>query len=222
MRALAILGWLWVLGQGQALRASLLDTREGVRNTNPLMKPSKPKSFDKNELKATVDASQVLFDALAHETRGLSVSARLRVLQSLKEDYHLEAQLAACRSALEYAEQVLQAQQDIKAQLQALVAASDGAASRDAQARMDELHDAQAKATDDLRSGLRSLHKSLSEEQTRDLRNWLSVSGGLLKQRREQAARDALAGLTPTPEAIPSPQPTPTLQIRYLGGKGRR
>lgn len=207
---------------GQPLQAALLDTQQGVRNTNPLMKPSKPKSYDKNELKAVVDATQVLFDNLARETRDLSPTARARVLSALKDDYRLETRLAACKDALENAEQVIQAQLDLKAQLQALVAASEDAANRDARARMDELHEAQAAATEDLRAGLRSLHKALNEEETRDLRNWLSVSEGLLKHRREQAVLDALAGVTPTPEPIPSPRPTPMVKKRFLGGKGQR
>lgn len=167
---------------------------------------SEPRKYDKNLLRMEVDETQSLYDSLARESRGLDKAAHEELLKALAQDYGLPDAVGYARKAMEQAEEMLDIQDAIKQQQRRLkdVLADPSTGSGQVQPLADKeeqrllgLQSDLLSTVEDLREGLTKQQKSLSENATRDLRNWIMVSEGLLRQRREEA----LASATPTPEA---------------------
>lgn len=159
---------------------------------------SEPRKYDKNLLRMEVDETQSLYDSLARESRGLDKAAHEELLKALAQDYGLPDAVGYARKAMEQAEEMLDIQDAIKQQQRRLkdVLGDEAKADKEEQ-RLLGLQSDLLSTVEDLREGLTKQQKSLSENATRDLRNWIMVSEGLLRQRREEA----LASATPTPEA---------------------
>lgn len=161
----------------------------------------KPKQYDKNELRAQVDETQSLFDSLAHESRKLDKKAHEDLLKALPSDFNLGDAVSGARKALDKSEELLDIQDAIKAQQAKLASVLDDKAAADKEEqKLLGLQSDLLSTMEDLRKGLTNQQKDLNESATRDYHNWIMVSEGLLRQRREDA--EALAAkAAPTPEA---------------------
>lgn len=176
---------------------------------------SEPRKYDKNLLRSEVDETQALFDGLARESRSLDKAAHEELYKSLAQEYGQPEAVGYARKALEKIEEMLDVQDAIRIQQQRLKdSLSDNAQADKEEQRLLGLQSDLMAVIEDLREGLTKQQKGLSEDATRDFRNWIMVSEGLLRQRRE-AAVAAAQPLSPTAEApsisaegvTPVPQP---------------
>lgn len=139
---------------------------------------------DSEELRAAVDDTQALFDALALESGRLGEPAHQELYADLREGYHLPGAVDGARHALAYAEELLRLKGGIKSQ-QEKVEATAILEREPEENRLLGLKSDQMALLEDLRKVLRGLHKDLNEDQIRDLRNWAMVSEGVLRRRHE-------------------------------------
>jgi hypothetical protein len=161
---------------------------------------SEPRKYDRNMLRAEVDETQALLDSLGRESRSLDKTAHEDLLKSLANDHDLAGQVGYARKAMEQVEEMLEIQDAIRSQQRRLkdVLGDSTLADKEEQRLLGLQSDLLA-VIEDLREGLTKQQKSLNETSTRDYRNWIMVSEGLLRQRREESAASA----APTPEAAP-------------------
>ena len=171
---------------------------------SPGLRSSKS-GLDRNELRAAVDETQALLDSLARETLNLPKAEHEPLYKSLRDEYHLESYVGKGRKSLEQAEEVLELQNAIKSQ-QALMKAAGPVASDKDESKLIGLQSDLVSAVDSLRDTLRDVHKNSSEDVGRDFRNWIMVSEGLLRSRREDREAQAASAATPTAEALSAEQ----------------
>lgn len=172
---------------------------------NPFFdRKTKPKEYDQNELRSQVEETQSLLDALARESRRVDKKTKEDLIETLKTDFALADERSSARKSLERAETVIDIQAAIKSQ-QAILSASldlSGTAEADKQEKkLLRLQGDLVSAVDDLRKGLSSQQKDFNESATRDFRNWIMVSEGILRNRREDAEA-AQAAQGPPPETV--------------------
>jgi len=149
---------------------------------------AKPRDYDKNQLRAEVDETQSLFDSLARESRRLDKAAHEELLKALPMDYNLSDAVSPARKVLEKAEDLLDIQDGIKLQQAKLKAVLDDSAAADKEEqKLLGMQSDLLTTVEELRKILTSQQKDLNESATRDYRNWIMVSEGLLRRRREDA-----------------------------------
>lgn len=155
-----------------------------------------------SDLRDAVDDYEDLLDDLAHETRSLDKPAHEALLKGLALDFRLGDQVEDMRRGLADNEAVLDIQDAIGAEQARLKAmpAQDPRQDREERTLLG-LHSDLIAAVAGLRQRLAGELKGLDERHRRDLKDWLMVSAGLLRHRREDAEAAALAH--PTPEAAP-------------------
>jgi hypothetical protein len=175
---------------------------------NPYMnRHIKSAGLDRSALRDEVDETQAVLDSLARETRRLDKKDLEPLFKSLSEEYHLPDYVGKARKFVEEAEDVLDIQDAIKAQ-QARMAALGGPENDQESSKLLGLQSDLVASVDRLRDTLREVHSNANEDATRDLRNWIMISEGLLRQRREDGQAKA-AGLSPTAAALSPAAETP-------------
>jgi hypothetical protein len=183
------------------LGASAAQDRIGhMKNDAFMNRRAKARDFDKNELRAQVDETQSLLDSLARETRRLKKDEREALFKDLAKDYELGSEVGYARKALEKAEDLLDIQDSIRQQQARLkeVLGDIAKADKEEQKLLGMQSDLLV-TVEDLRKVLTNQQKDLNEAATRDFRNWIMVSEGLLRKQREDAEA------SPVPEAEPTP-----------------
>ena len=153
-------------------------------------------------LRDQVDDYEALLDDLAHESRSLDKPSHEALFKSLALDFRLGDQVGDMRRGLADNEAVLDIQDAIKAEQARMKAmpAQDPRQDREERTLLGLQSDLIA-AVAGLRQRLAGELKGLDERHRRDLKDWLMVSAGLLRHRREDAEAAALA--QPAPEAAP-------------------
>ncbi|HTB35290.1 MAG TPA: hypothetical protein VK842_10530 [bacterium] len=159
-------------------------------------------ALDSNTLNDKVEEMAPLYDALARETRRLAPAGQDRLYGSLRSDYDLGGQVGAVRRILERSEGMLDLQDAIHNQQDLVKRLGPDAAQGEAQAKkLQDMELSLGGAKDELRRWMADQQKDLNEKDGQNLREWLMVSEGLLRHRRETAEAAALAH--PAPEAPP-------------------
>ncbi len=153
---------------------------------------SKGPKLDQSALRDEVDETQGLLDSLARETRRLDKKDLEPLFKSLRDEYHLDDYVGKARKFVEEAEEVLDVQDAIKIQQDRVKAASPADADQES-SRLLGLQSDLVGSVDRLRDTLREVHSNASEDNTRDLRNWIMISEGLLRRHREDAEAKAAA-----------------------------
>jgi|GEM_PF-3997065 hypothetical protein len=153
-----------------------------------------PAPVDRTSLAERVDEALPLYDALARETRRVDKSAKDALLASLKADYGLDGQAGPARQALEKSESVLDLGDAVHNQEALLRRLGPDDPQGDAQAKkLQDLQAGLASLQDDLRRQLGGQQKDLDEKGRQQLTDWLMISEGLLRHRREAAEAATLA-----------------------------
>lgn len=219
---------VWTILLLSALSAPLaavdMSTGVGSNYKTPPVRGSRSK-LDRSELRAAVDESQALLDSLGRETRGLGKAEHDELITSLRKEYHLDNFGGKGRKALEQAELVLELQEAIKKQ-QALLKTIPPLESEKEESKLLGQQTDLVGAVEDLRETLTEIHKNASEEEARAFDNWIMISEGLLRQRREdrEAQAQAPAGngeaasptsatdLCPTAEVLSAEDISPTVE----------
>lgn len=179
------------------LRADFLTVQREVgdleaRNKTLEAQRARLRSTDSEELRAAIDYTQALFDALALESGLLDAAAHKALYVDLRDGSKLPQAVDDARKALELAEELVKVKSGIKGQQQRLAAAAE--ADKDAEeSRLLGLQSDLLGLVEDLRKRLRGLHKELGEEQLRDLRNWAMINEGILRRQHEEAELRAAA-----------------------------
>jgi hypothetical protein len=179
------------------LSAADMSTLPGANNNAFMDRRMKTSSLDRNALRNEVDETHALIDGLARESRNLQPKDLEPLFKSLANEYYLPALVGKARKALEQMEAVLDVQDAIRAQQARLKDAPVEEADREEKKLLGLQSDLMA-AVEDLRDTLREIHKKSSPDLNRDFRNWIMVSEGLLRNRREDAEAQALKA--PAPE----------------------
>jgi hypothetical protein len=186
---IVVLSSLCLASEAQAI----LNNLPGSDNT-PFIQPRDRKGpkLDRNALREQVDETQALLDALARESRGLKAVQTDPLFTSLRDEYHLGGYVGKARKALAQAEEVLEVQEAVKLQEEASkkAAVSDQAAE---DSKLLGLKSDLVGVVDGLRDTLREIHNNATEDTARDFRNWIMVSEGLLRNRREEAAANPVS-----------------------------
>ncbi len=143
--------------------------------------------MDRNELRAAVDETQALLDALSRETLALPKADHEALYKSLRDEYHLDKFVGKGRKSLEKAEEILEIQSAIKNQ-QALMKSLPSEGLEKEESKLIGMQSDLVGAVDDLRDLLREIHNNANEDEVRDLRNWIMVSEGQLRNQREDRA----------------------------------
>lgn len=149
-------------------------------------------TMDRNELRAAVDETQALLDALARETLALPKADHEALYKSLRDEYHLDKFVGKGRKSLEKAEEILEIQSAIKNQ-QALMKSLPVEGLEKEESKLIGMQSDLVGAVDDLRDLLREIHNNANEDEVRDLRNWVMVSEGQMRNQREDRALAAAA-----------------------------
>lgn len=193
------LAWLLCAGLSGGLAADSLSP-----DTSPMFDHlERPPSYDQDSLRAEVEETQPLLDSLARETRGLTKTAKEEVLKSLRMDYNLGDQVGTARKTLDLSESVLDIQAAIKAQQARMKQVSLVGADGDREeSKLLGLQSDLITTVAEVRRQLSDQQRDMNAAETRDLRNWMMVSEGLLRHRREDAEAAAAAHPAPTPEPI--------------------
>ncbi|HXC64174.1 MAG TPA: hypothetical protein VNZ67_07435 [bacterium] len=161
-----------------------------------------PAEVDRSSLAQRVDEALPLYDALARETRRLDKAAKDALIASLKADYGLDGQAGPVRQALEKSESVLDLGDAIHNQAALVRGLGPDDPQGEAQAKkLQDMQSGLASLGDDLRRQLGDQQKDLNEKDRQQLTDWLMISEGLLRHRREAAEAAALAH--PAAEAPP-------------------
>jgi hypothetical protein len=176
---------------------------------NPYMnRHVKSAVVDQSALRDAVDETQALLDGLAHETRRLPKKDLEPLFVSLRDEYHLPDYVGKARKFTEEAEMVLAVQDAIKAQ-QAYMRAHPSAIDDDRDSnKLRGLQNDLVAAVNELRETLAQVQQQADEDATRDLHNWIMISEGLLRGRREDAEAKALSpsagarGSSPAAETV--------------------
>lgn len=198
--------WTFRLGLALALGLALvhpgLVLAAGMDSVDNGMPAFDQGGLSGSDLRDAVDDYEDLLDDLAHETRSLNRPSHEALFKSLALDFRLGDQVRDMRRGLADNEAVLDIQDAIAAEQARLKAmpAPDPRQDRE-QRTLLGLHSDLIAAVAGLRQRLAGELKGLDERHRRDLKDWLMVSAGLLRHRREDAAAAALAH--PTPEAAP-------------------
>ena len=161
-----------------------------------------PPALDRGSLAQHVDEALPLYDALARETRRLDKAAKDALIVALKAEYGLDGQAGPSREALEKSESVLDLGDAVHNQAALLRGLGPVDPQGEAQAKkLQEMQDGLASLEADLRKQLGGQQKDLNEKDRQQLTDWLMISEGLLRHRREAAEAVALAH--PAAEAAP-------------------
>jgi hypothetical protein len=153
---------------------------------------SKAPKLDQSALRDEVDETQGLLDSLARETRRLDKKDLEPLFKSLRDEYHLDDYVGKARKFVEEAEEVLDVQDAIKVQQDRVKAASPADADQES-SKLLGLQSDLVGSVDRLRDTLREVHSNATEDNARDLRNWIMISEGLLRRHREDAEAKAAA-----------------------------
>jgi hypothetical protein len=192
-------------------------TLPGADETNFMRHKDRGSKLDRNALREEVDETQALVDALARESRGLSVAQTDPLFASLRDEYHLGGYVGKARQALAKAEEVLEVQDAVKLQQEQVKRAGVGEQAAE-DAKLLGLQSELTSVVEDLRDILRDIHGNAGEDTVRDLRNWLMISEGLLRNRREAAvaagpgAADNVSASAEAPLTYEGASPTASTQ----------
>lgn len=161
------------------------------------------KVWDRNALRAQVDESEVALDLLARETRSMAKAAHKELLATLEAEYGLSGLAGKLGTALGHAEARLTLQEAAAERRERGLDPTIGEGEREqAVSEAEGLEKAAEDETEALRDALRSCHKRADEQGSRDLRAWMMVHEGLLRQAREEAEAAAVSSPAPTAEAL--------------------
>jgi len=156
--------------------------------------------IDRSSLADRADETEPLYDALARETRRLDKPAKDALYQSLRTDYELGGQVGPSRRLLEGSENLLDLEDAVRNQDALVKRLGADDPQGDAQAKkLQDLQGAVGAATADLRRQMMDQQKDLNDKDAQQLRDWLMISEGMLRHRREAAEAAAVAH--PAPEA---------------------
>lgn len=170
------------------------------------------------ELREAVDETQVLLDGLARESVRQDSAVVKELLRSLRLEYGLPEAEDRARKALEIGEEIVRLQAGQEQLKEERDRSTDLAERERLRTKLLGVESDLMGQVEELRKVLRSLHKDLKGAKSRELRNWMMVSEGLLRRRREaaeeaaqrEAAAQALsdtAVTAPPPNAEQSPEP---------------
>lgn len=202
-KALAILGllaWHAPLGATAAVDSVIGQKNDDSSFKHPPIHDGSRTGLDRDALRAKIDEGQALLDSLARESLNLGKADREEIVQSLRTDYHLDKFVGKGRKSLEQAETVLALQNAIKSQ-QALIASLPPLGSEKEESKLLGQQSDLVAAVEALRETLNEVNKNATEEEARDFGNWIMVSEGLLRTRREDREA-AAASLSPAASAM--------------------
>ena len=202
---------MWKFSAAMVLAAACLAAGPPLQDPSAYQQPGPGSMFDhtdagpaldRDALRAAVDDTEPLFDGLARETRRLDKAAKDALFLALKLEYNLGSQVSAARRLLEESEAVLDLQDAIRNQQAVLKQAGPDAPDGEAQAKKAlDLQSDLMSTVAELRRALGNQQKDLNEKETQQLRDWLMISEGQLRRRREEA--EAAAQAHPAADAPP-------------------